>query len=349
MAYCSNINKGGYDRISLIINRWFNLFVSLVVVILCLPLYILIGLAVKLTDRGPILHKCQRLGINKVPFYMYKFRTLAVGADQIIGADLLDQRSNIHQNLITSIGYFLRETRLDELPQFINVILGDMDMIGPRPVRPAVYEKFCQGIKGYDNRFKVKPGVIGSSQLFTPHGTPKRIRAYIDNLFLKKKQVLIWDVSLVFYSLFILAIKLCKKVSFYFYDYIIKVKVLRLYKRERRVYERSNLKDAYVYVDGNDEQKGRLVDINTEAILMSSNNDIDPKNNDFLLRLEVLKSLGASKNKRHIAYCKGDIYKKIEIDGNPCKFRYIIKFKSTSRFNNYMIHQYFLSESIVGR
>ena len=104
---------------------------------------------------------------------MYKFRTLPVGAQKKIGSKLLSFR---HCKL-PFFSKFLRDTRLDELPQLFNIMKGEMDFLGPRPLRPEIYDHMCKGITNYDLRFNVRPGLVGYSQLFTPHSSPKRIRA----------------------------------------------------------------------------------------------------------------------------------------------------------------------------
>ncbi|MDA0655343.1 MAG: sugar transferase, partial [Proteobacteria bacterium] len=111
-----------------------------------------------------------------------------------VGGGLLSSSDRLE----TRTGKLLRETRLDELPQLINVVLGDMSLVGPRPERRAVYESQCKHIPGYDNRFAVKPGIIGYSQLFTPHSAPKRARSLLDNYYVRRRQK--WFVDIIFFA-----------------------------------------------------------------------------------------------------------------------------------------------------
>ena len=148
------------------INSLFNKITAAILILLSLPVFIIAPIIIKLVDKGPAFYAGSRLGKNKKEFIMYKFRTLAVNAEAQIGASLV---STSNLKLETPIGKFLRETRLDELPQLINVLKGDMDIIGPRPERQVVYDEMCKQIPWYDKRFAVRPGVIGYSQLFTPH------------------------------------------------------------------------------------------------------------------------------------------------------------------------------------
>lgn len=170
------------------VKRWSRLLELLVVwlmLLLSLPLGLVFAFIIKLQDGGPVFYRGTRLGKNRAPFTLYKFRTLVPDAESIIGARLLDPS----QKLVTPFGQFLRDTHLDELPQVWCVIKGDMALIGPRPERPAVYEKMCKEIPFYDHRFRVAPGILGYSQLFTPHGTDKRIRSFIDNVYINRRHL----------------------------------------------------------------------------------------------------------------------------------------------------------------
>jgi len=340
-----NFNKGGYDKVTNILNRIFNFILAAILLIPSFPLIVMIAILIKFSDNGPILYKGERLGLNKKVFIMYKFRTLISGAEEIIGANLLDRRLTEHKKLETSIGTFLRDTRLDELPQLINVLLGKMDMVGPRPVRPIIYERFCKNIKGYDKRFHVRPGLIGYSQLFTPHGTPKRIRAYIDYIFLKKKQILFWDIFFCFYAFIMLSLKGLKSISRFFLNFLIKEKLFRRYK-QKRLRERRRLENAYAFLETNEKRIGRIIDINEEAVLIRSKDAFRPTETIFPVRFEVITKKFGSPKKR-VAHCKGKIYRKMEIPDDLNRYRYVLDYEPISPFNGYLISQYFLSDSAV--
>ena len=146
---------------------------------------------------SPVIYKGTLLGLHKQEFTMYKFRTLPVDARKSIGSDLLSYK----HNMLNPFTKFMRDTRLDELPQLVNIIKGDMNFVGPRPIRPEVYEKVAHSIPDFDIRFEVKPGMIGISQLFTPHSSPKRIRSLIDNHLVNKTQNIFWVLGLVIYTI----------------------------------------------------------------------------------------------------------------------------------------------------
>ncbi len=120
-------------------------------------------------DRGQFIYKGRRLGKGKKIFTIYKIRTLSRNAERELGANLHVPNGKLE----SGFGRFLRATRLDELPQLVNIIRGDMDFVGPRPVRPEAYERYRQMIPNYDRTFLVRPGLTGYSQFFTPHSTPK--------------------------------------------------------------------------------------------------------------------------------------------------------------------------------
>ncbi len=129
--------------------------------LVCSPVMLLVFLAVKLTSPGPALYKQRRSGKNGVPFFVYKFRSMYIDAEARTGpvwATKNDPR-------VTPLGRWLRKLRLDELPQFFNVIRGDMALVGPRPERPEFCEILEQKIPFYNQRLLVKPGVTGWAQI----------------------------------------------------------------------------------------------------------------------------------------------------------------------------------------
>ncbi len=153
---------------------------ALSLLVVCLPLFLGASLFILWRAGRPIFYRGLRVGLNGQTFNILKFRTLHEKAQIELGPRLLSQVDEKEKELVIPGGRFLRETRLDEFPQFLNVFLGHMSFIGPRPERPEVVAENCH-IPGYNERFKVKPGLIGFSQLFTPHSTEKRYRTLVDN------------------------------------------------------------------------------------------------------------------------------------------------------------------------
>jgi lipopolysaccharide/colanic/teichoic acid biosynthesis glycosyltransferase len=187
----------GYARLSNTLGRCFDFSLALILIILASPFFLVIAIIIKLNDGGSVFFKQSRMGHHKKLFTIYKFRTLIPDADKIVGAEVLD----IKHNVSTPLGNFLRNTRLDELPQLINILKGDMAFIGPRPQRPEIVAHFGTHIRDYDKRFTVKPGLIGFPQLFLPHNAPKKIQSSIDNMYLKIQQDYFWEIFLLFFTI----------------------------------------------------------------------------------------------------------------------------------------------------
>lgn len=349
------IVRTGYTRTASAFNRWFNLSLAVFFIIISSPLMLLISILIKLIDGKPVLYKGIRLGRTKKPFVMYKFRTLIPEAQQIIGAELLTEQlsSKMKLRVGSAFGKLLRDTRLDELPQLFNIVHGDMDFIGPRPERPEIYERFCKTIKGYDKRFIVRPGLIGYSQLFTPHSTPKEIRMHIDNIYLAKKHNLAWDFVIIIYTMLVVLGKMFYLGGRFLWRNVLLVKLLGYFSEKRRL-ERVPLEDARIQIARRTEGKwdftheAMLVNINEEAMLVYDKIfDFD----SLVIRMETVHSYTTrhcnNVKRKKSAICYGTIYRKFELDDKDYDFAYVLKYTPMSPFNMYMIHQYFLKKSII--
>ncbi len=147
----------GWSRIA---KRAFDILVSSLALLLLSPLLLVLAIAVKLTSRGPVFYAQERMGMDGQLFHMFKFRTMKTDAEsqgaKFATAD--DPRR-------TSIGTFLRKSSLDELPQFWNVLVGDMSLVGPRPERPVFIHEFKKQIPRYHLRHMVKSGITGWAQV----------------------------------------------------------------------------------------------------------------------------------------------------------------------------------------
>ncbi len=144
-----------------VFKRAFDIVFSAMVLLLLSPLLAIIAVAVKLSSKGPIFFKQERVGLNGQLFMMYKFRTMRVsnsGESDTAWTTAEDPRR-------TWIGTFLRKSSLDELPQFLNVLKGDMSVVGPRPERPYYVKKFLMDIARYNNRHRLKVGITGWAQV----------------------------------------------------------------------------------------------------------------------------------------------------------------------------------------
>lgn len=159
--------------------RVVNVVVAAIGLALSAPIMLVVGLVVKLTSRGPAIYSQVRVGQDRrrlhgkagdkrrandlggKPFRIYKFRTMRVDAEKLSGAVWATQ----NDPRITPIGRVLRKYRLDELPQLANVILGDMNIVGPRPERPAIFQELRQTITDYEWRQLARPGITGLAQV----------------------------------------------------------------------------------------------------------------------------------------------------------------------------------------
>jgi lipopolysaccharide/colanic/teichoic acid biosynthesis glycosyltransferase len=173
--------------------------ISFVGLLIVSPAFFIVGVIIKLTSPGPIFYTQERVGKNGCLFKIIKFRTMFRDAESQAGpvwAKKNDKR-------ITTIGKFLRRTHIDELPQLINVIKGDMSIIGPRPERPFFVNKFKDNIPGYMERLSVKPGITGLAQCYykydeTIRDVQKKLR--YDMLYIKR---ICWmlDLKILFLTL----------------------------------------------------------------------------------------------------------------------------------------------------
>jgi len=153
--------RGFYDKIK----GFFDIILATILLILSLPFGILAAFFIKLEDWGPIFYSQKRIGKDKKPFILYKFRSMKVGAEKekAVWAEKEDKR-------ITKVGRFLRQSHLDEIPQMINVIKGDISLVGPRPERLEFVGKLEKEIPHYHLRHLVKPGFTGWAQIKFRYG-----------------------------------------------------------------------------------------------------------------------------------------------------------------------------------
>jgi len=166
--------------------RWLNVAVAIVMLILTLPVFIVVAILIKLTSTGPVFYTQTRIGLDRrnksgsafgtrhrvcdlggQPFVMYKFRTMRFNAERetgVVWAKRNDPR-------VTFIGRLLRQGRLDELPQLINVLRGEMNIVGPRPERPSIFARLADQVDEYPQRQRVRPGITGLAQIRQQYDT----------------------------------------------------------------------------------------------------------------------------------------------------------------------------------
>ena len=183
------------DMVRVAGKRAFDIAISLAVLVLSAPLAISAAIAIYVEDRGPILYRQVRTGKGGKPFQMYKFRSMGVNAESK-GAPVWAAKNDPR---VTRVGAFLRRMRIDEIPQAINVLMGEMSFVGPRPERPAFVEQLSKSIPFYAERHFVKPGLTGWAQVSFPYGsseTDAREKLGYD-LFYVKSHNLVFDLMVL--------------------------------------------------------------------------------------------------------------------------------------------------------
>lgn len=171
----------GLSADQLMFKRLLDLVVCIPVSVVLMPLFLIISLMIKLYDGGPVLYKQPRLTINGKVFNIYKFRSMRMDSEKE-GAQLAKK----HDDRVTPIGRVMRALHFDEFPQLINIIKGDMSLVGPRPERPEIAEQYKEVIPEFDFRLKVKAGLTGYAQVYgkyntTPYDKLKLDLTYIEN------------------------------------------------------------------------------------------------------------------------------------------------------------------------
>lgn len=182
------------------IKRMIDIAVSLFVLIVFSPVYIIVGLIVKFTTPGPIIFAQERIGIHGKPFNIYKFRSMYIDAEKH-GPALSSEKDP----RITKFGRFMRKTRLDEIPQFFNVLIGDMSLVGPRPERQFYIDKIVEKASHYNHLLKVRPGITSWGQV--KYGYAENVdqmveRLKYDILYIENMSLYV-DIKILIYTVLI--------------------------------------------------------------------------------------------------------------------------------------------------
>ena len=181
-----------------VVKRGVDVAFSMAALVLLSPLLAVIALAVKVSSPGPVLYRQTRMGLNGQTFEILKFRSMPVGAEAASGP-VWSQRG---ERRATGVGAFLRRTSLDELPQFWNVLRGDMSVVGPRPERPALIEGFRHQIPGYMLRHKTKAGITGWAQVHGWRGDTSLTKRIEYDLYYIHNWSLWLDLKIIVMTLF---------------------------------------------------------------------------------------------------------------------------------------------------
>ena len=173
--------------------------------VLSSPLWLAFATAIKLEDRGPVFYRQRRVGLGGRTFDALKFRSMRPDAETATGAI----QAMEHDPRVTRIGRFLRATAMDELPQLLNILRGDMSFVGPRALRPGEIDTGSGGrlerledVPGFEHRIRVRPGLTGLAQVYASRDVPRRQKFKYDRLYVERRS---WwlDVRLILLSFWI--------------------------------------------------------------------------------------------------------------------------------------------------
>ena len=159
---------------------------------------LIVAVLIKLTDKGPIIFAQERVGLHNKPFKMYKFRSMAVEPPQ----KEAKKWTTKNDPRVTAIGRFIRKTSLDELPQFFNIFMGDMSLVGPRPERPFYVEKFRDEIPHYMIKHQVRPGLTGWAQVNGYRGDTSIEKRIDHDLYYIENWSMGFDFKILFLTVF---------------------------------------------------------------------------------------------------------------------------------------------------
>ncbi len=186
--------------------RTFDFLLSLIGIIISFPLWIIISILIKLDDNGPVFYSQKRVGINGRHFNTYKFRTMIPESDELYGY----RQAGEGDDRITRIGRYLRHSAMDELPQLISILNGDMSFVGPRALLPDEIEINedtsesipIEDIPGYEYRQSVLPGLTGIAQIYAPRDINRKKKFRYDRIYIKNQSFLL-DLRLILISFWI--------------------------------------------------------------------------------------------------------------------------------------------------
>lgn len=184
------------------IKRVFDILLCLIAMVIVLPLMLIVALAIKLEDGGPVFYKQKRVTMNGKIFDILKFRSMIVDAEK----EGKSQPARDHDPRITKVGAIIRALRIDELPQILNILKGDMSIVGPRPERVEHMQQYGKDIPEFDFRLKVKGGLTGYAQIYGKYNTSPYDKLRLDMMYIENYSLML-DIKLVLTTLRILLSK----------------------------------------------------------------------------------------------------------------------------------------------
>jgi len=176
--------------------RFMDIVLCSVAMVVAAPIMAVVAVAIKLEDGGPVFFKQKRMTRGGREFDILKFRSMIVDAEKYAGAVLATE----NDPRITKVGKFIRATRLDEIPQILNILKGDMSIVGPRPERKVIADEYCKDIPEFPYRLKVRGGLTGYAQIYGKYNTSAYDKLRLDLMYIENYSLLL-DIKLIILTL----------------------------------------------------------------------------------------------------------------------------------------------------
>lgn len=196
---CRNL---GMSTTQLAIKRIVDIFIALIGIILTSPIMLVTAIAVKVYDGGPVFYRQVRCTKDKKEFKIYKFRSMKVDSEK----DGVARLATENDDRITPVGKIIRAARIDEIPQFFNILKGDMSFVGPRPERPEIIAEYEKIIPEFAYRTRVKAGLTGYAQVYGKYNTTNLDKLKLDLIYVEKGSILL-DIKLILLTIKVVFIK----------------------------------------------------------------------------------------------------------------------------------------------
>ncbi len=193
------VRSNGLNPTQRFFKRLLDLLISLPAMLIAAPVMLLVAIAIKIEDDGPVFYKQERITLDGRPFKIIKFRSMIVDAEK----NGVPQLASSDDWRITKVGKFIRMCRLDEIPQILNIIKGDMSIVGPRPERQEYIDEFCKETPEFTYRTKVKGGLTGYAQIYGKYNTTPYDKLRLDMMYIENYSLLL-DIKLILMTIRIL-------------------------------------------------------------------------------------------------------------------------------------------------
>lgn len=197
-----NLSRFGLSIEQKFVKRVFDIALAIIALMITMPILMIVAAFIKLTDSGPIFFRQERLTVGNKKFNVYKFRTMVLNAEEMTGPVLATAKDP----RITKIGHFLRSTRLDEVPQLLNVLNGTMSIVGPRPERDFFVKQFIETTPSFEYRTAVKAGITGLAQVLGKYTTSFEDKLRYDLMYIKNYTFLL-DIKIIIKTLKVILTK----------------------------------------------------------------------------------------------------------------------------------------------